>query len=86
MENEDMADINDREVKIVESAARCLMEHFDTVQVFVTRYEKENTTMLATGFGNWFARHGQVSQWLQREEEGLRCSVRADNEEPEDAT
>lgn len=45
-----------------------LSEHFDTVQIFCTRHEAEieNGTIACTrGIGNWFARKGQVQEWVR---------------------
>lgn len=56
-----------------------LGEHFDTVQVFVTRYEGDQdgvTTNIAKGTGNWFARHGQVQNWANKNDEVSREEVR----------
>ena len=49
-----------------------LGEHFDSVQVFVTRYEPdsvESSTMeLFDGSGNWLTRYGQIKEWVLRRE------------------
>lgn len=49
-----------------------LMEHFDTVQIFCTRYDSDDggTVNVASGKGNYFARKGHIEQWLEGEEEG----------------
>jgi len=41
-----------------------LMEHFDTVEIFVTKHDKEGTLSLAKGDGNWYARIGQINEWM----------------------
>jgi hypothetical protein len=41
-----------------------LMRHFDTAQVFVTRQEGPDTVAASRGLGNWYARVGQVQEWL----------------------
>ena len=43
-----------------------LMEHADTVQVFASSYDPETgeTHTFDAGAGHWFARLGQVSEWL----------------------
>jgi hypothetical protein len=57
-------------------------EHFDTVQIFVTRYDAEEGTINAhQGAGNWFARVGQVQAWLQKRDEEARVEVRREEEE-----
>lgn len=50
---------------IVEAAISSLMQHFDTVQVFVTRQEPGGSTLgFATGRGNHYAILGQVGEWV----------------------
>lgn len=55
-----------------------LAEHFDTVQVFVTRVTQggEYTVRIDTGTGNWFARYGQIRQWVEMEDEEARHIAR----------
>lgn len=59
----------DEDMEIAERHCRQLMEHFDTVQIFVTREapDRDGTQHLARGSGNWFARYGQISGWVKRE-------------------
>lgn len=67
------------------AAVTDLMEHFETVQIFVTRVTERDEgggTMNANyGGGNWFARFGQVDAWLIKEKETLRESVRPDRDQ-----
>lgn len=61
-----------------------LSEHFDTVQIFVTRHmpaELNGTRVVNYGSGNWYARYGQVSLWLTEHEECERLNVRKEDEE-----
>lgn len=56
--------------KRIDSAIDVLMEHFDTVQVFVTRYdggEPNDTTGLSKGRGNYYARRHFVDCWVQNQ-------------------
>lgn len=66
---------------MVEKIAQQLSEHFDTVQIFTTKYEGSDvgTTNISTGTGNYFARVGQVGQWMVKENEGSRMELREDN-------
>ena len=59
---------NDERLKIIESHCSQLMEHFDSVQIFATKYDGETgmTTNAEDGKGNWFSRIGQVTEWLNR--------------------
>lgn len=57
----------------VKAAIASLGEHFDTVQIFVTRdrgggMDDGVTVNCAMGTGNWFARYGQVAVWMQRQQ------------------
>ena len=42
-----------------------LMEHFDTVQIFTSKYRNGDTSSFSFGAGNWNARDGQVRQWIK---------------------
>lgn len=47
-----------------------LGEHFDNVQIFVNRHmpsELDGTRSFNYGSGNWFARYGQITEWLKYE-------------------
>jgi hypothetical protein len=63
-----------------------LGEHFDTVQIFATRYQsegegEEGTVNANYGAGNWFARMGFVRDWLIKQDEYTRVGVRKDDGE-----
>ena len=63
------------EMQRVEDAMNSLSEHYDTVQIFVTRYEptiEGGTVNASLGSGNWYARYGQVREWLIKSEENSR--------------
>ena len=68
-----MSDIPDEMVeadRLVREAVLKISEHVDGVQIFVSR-EKEShdgTWRLSMGSGNWYARYGQVKQWVLAEE------------------
>lgn len=49
----------------VQKALDLLSEHFDTVQIFVTRHEDGGTRAANLGSGNWYARYG----WREENEE-----------------
>lgn len=78
-----MGELTNEEIKAVEKAVETLGEHFDAVQIFVNRHEssKGGTVRFNDGRGNWFARYGQVREWLIREEETSRVHARKDNAE-----
>lgn len=60
-------EIRDHDLEILKKASQGLIQHFDTVQIFVTRHEGEGTVRGNWGNGNWYARFGQVSLWVKDE-------------------
>lgn len=65
----------------VKKAVHELGEQFDTVQVFVTSHqpaEAGGTIHASAGVGNWYARVGQVNEWLTIQNEETKCNIRAD--------
>lgn len=67
------------DVAIVRKHAEALGEHFDSVQIFTTRHEsseQDGTVTVHLGVGNWFARYGQVSEWLIKQDEWTRMNAR----------
>ena len=53
--------------KVLEAKTAELMEHFDTVQIVVTRHNRqdETTDMMSRGRGNLYARYSSVEAWLE---------------------
>lgn len=69
--------------QLITRAAEQLGEHFDTVQIFVTRHEsgeKGGTLHNQSGVGNWYARYGQVREWVDQQEEVARRDVEKSKE------
>ena len=65
----------DEDRERLKKSLRELCEHFDSVQILCTRYtggDDGGTVNLSMGAGNWFARYGQMKEWLIREEETSR--------------
>ena len=59
----------------VEQAASALIEHFDSVQILVTRHCDDGTRDTAAfecGLGNLYARLGQVREWLRIQDQYQR--------------
>lgn len=58
------------DIDILKAHTARLMEHFDSVQIFVTRNNPRasNTTAAAWGSGNWYARYGQTINWINEQE------------------
>jgi hypothetical protein len=64
----------------IKAACEQLGEHFDTVQIFVTRFDPEDgTTNIDWGSGDWFARYGKVKQWVLKEERRIALGVEPEN-------
>lgn len=73
----------EQDVQQVKRHVEQLLEHFDTVQIFVTRHmpaELDGTRMVSTGGGNWFARYGYCKEWLIKEDEQARQQCRPRDE------
>ena len=60
----------DKDIKIVKEIAEVLTTQFDSVQIFATRYNKNNgeTTNVCWGQGDYYARFGLVGAWHKRQE------------------
>ena len=61
-----------RQMDILKDHCARLSEHFDSVQIFVTKHDKlrfRGTRGFTFGCGNWFARYGQVREWIVNEEQ-----------------
>ena len=72
---------NDQDFERLQAAAAALGEYFDTVQIFVTRHENsEGTTNMNWGSGNWFARYGQVEEWVSKTRERSLVQVRQEED------
>lgn len=58
------------DLRRLKNAAAQLMEHFETVHIFATRHvsSDEGTVGVQYGEGNWYARRGQVGEWLVKQD------------------
>lgn len=73
----------DRELEIIQQHVDALGEHFETVQIFVTRHDaaiEEGTISATLGSGNWLARYGQVREWIIKSDERARELVRHEDD------
>lgn len=75
---------DDKDVLCLKSHCDQLMEHFDAVQIFASRYTDEGTIAIKQGDGNWFARRGQVEDWLMKENEATRVEIRRSVDDSDD--
>lgn len=79
-----MNEQSEQDLSRVRTAVESLSEHFDTVQIMATRSTGEkdgNTINVSIGRGNWFARYGQIRQWITKQDEGARWESRKDADE-----
>jgi hypothetical protein len=68
--------------EFVKKHASQLGEHFDSVQIFCTKHDgAEGTASVNCGEGNWFARYGQIREWVEKNEERSRKVVRNEDTE-----
>jgi hypothetical protein len=58
-----------------------LSEHFESVHVFVSVHDGDHkgTFALDYGSGNFYARYGQVKEWIEKNDERTRNIVRVEN-------
>ena len=64
--------MQDSDLALVKQAVDFLKEHFEAVQVFVSRDDSDRlggTTNCNMGSGNYYARYGQVSLWVIAQEQ-----------------
>jgi len=77
----DQSQNQDEDVARVRKHVDELREHFDSVQIFCTRYEgDEGTTNVHMGSGDFFARIGHVKDWIIAEDEEVRKIHKKDSE------
>lgn len=67
----------DHDMKRLASHCTVLMEHYDSVQIFVTRYAGAQTGTYrgVCGSGNYYARRGQIQEWIVKENTAARNEV-----------
>lgn len=68
----------EEDLKLLRQHVDQLAEQFDSVQIFVTRHEQgqlDGTISSTVGSGNWYARFGNVREWLIQEDQRAREQV-----------
>ena len=66
-----MSEEKNPDIEFLKGHVARLSEHYDTVQIFVTKHDNalhDGTKCVTWGSGNWYARYGQVIEWLKRTE------------------
>jgi len=53
-------------MRVLNAHAHALMSRFDTVQIFVTKHDDKDgsTNSFVLGEGNFYARLGQIGEWI----------------------
>lgn len=74
-------DSRQKKADLLENQVSVLLSSFDTVQIFCTKHVNGRTTHFARGGGNWYARYGQVKDWVTTEE--ARTAFAAQHQEPD---
>jgi hypothetical protein len=70
--------------KLVAHAVERLLEHFDSVRIFVTRHDgdKDTTVGYSRGGGNFYAQRGQITEWTNQQQQ-IESSPQVDENEDE---
>lgn len=66
--------ISTEEQLIVDRAKAQLMEHFESVRIFVTKHSgaDDETGAYTVGQGNFYAQLGQISEWVSIQDQHQR--------------
>lgn len=66
--------IPENEQKMVDDVRDKLLEHYDSVRIFVTRHDgnSEDTASYTVGGGNFYAQLGQVAEFLSIQDQHQR--------------
>lgn len=74
------------EEKALEQAIKILSEHFETVSIFTSNYVggDKDTEFRYAGYGNWFARFGQLVEWVEKQHHRARLEEEDDYKDKED--
>jgi hypothetical protein len=78
----------EEQARVDESVAK-LLEHFDSIRIFVTRHngQESETESYDSGGGNLYAQLGQIQEWLTFQDQYARsfaASKQAETDEEED--
>lgn len=50
--------------KLLDDTLARLAEHFEAIQIMVTRYTEDGTQHVSRGTGNWYARQGMAHEFI----------------------
>lgn len=63
--DDDLED-HERDQRAIRAAMNALTGRFESVTIFVNRYDPDDTTKaFVVGRGNCYARYGQVREWIE---------------------
>jgi hypothetical protein len=84
MPNDNERAEREAELESLKRIAENLGEEWDTVQIFVTRYDSGGaggTIHMSHGVGNWMARKGQIDSWVTYQDAILCEEATAESEQ-----
>lgn len=64
-----------RDIALLDGAVANLMEHFDAIQIFATRFVGGQTESCQRGGGNWYARKALTRDWVLRSDQQEICEI-----------
>lgn len=73
----------EHDIERIQAALDILSEHYDAVHIFASRHEPEvedGTVSVNKGVGNWYARNGQVREWILKQDEYTKINCRKEDE------
>lgn len=74
------------EREIIDHAAAVLSEHFDAVQIVVSKIQPNGSTRcLKSGTGNWYARQAMCSEFVREDAAELGATTLAEKLNPPDS-
>lgn len=70
MTKETISKMNDEILERIKAICTELYPNLDSIQIFITKHESNEygTTSLNWGLGNFYARYGQITQWLKTQD------------------
>lgn len=74
----------DNDVAVLKRHCAHLMEHFDSVQIFVTRHENKHTRGMNWGDGDLYSRLGITREWIETQSEYVREHARQNSDEDDE--
>lgn len=78
---------DDERLDVLKRHTAQIMEHFDAIQIFATKEnaEEQTTTVMSWGGGNWYARFGQVQEWIVQQNARAEIKVRREDDADDDS-